>query len=84
MEPVKSGGPMRPSWWLQTAIVGYRRFLSPLLGPRCRYLPTCSEYAFEAIGEHGSVKGAWLVVRRLARCHPFHAGGYDPVPRRAT
>ena len=63
-------------------MAGYQRFLSPLLGPRCRYLPTCSEYAYEAIGEHGAVRGAWLAVRRLGRCHPFHAAGYDPVPRK--
>lgn len=63
-------------------VAGYQRTISPLLGPRCRYLPTCSEYAYEAIGEHGAVRGIWLAVRRLGRCHPFHAGGYDPVPRK--
>jgi putative membrane protein insertion efficiency factor len=72
-----------PGWWLQRLLVAYRTLISPLSGPRCRYLPTCSEYAYEAIGEHGAVRGTWLVVRRLARCHPLHAGGYDPVPRKA-
>lgn len=73
----------RPGWWLQRAVAGYRAGISPLLGPRCRFLPTCSEYAYEAIGEHGALVGTWLTARRLARCHPFHAGGYDPVPRKA-
>jgi putative membrane protein insertion efficiency factor len=72
----------RPGWWLQQLVVGYQRTVSPLLGPRCRYLPTCSEYAHEAIGEHGVAMGVWLAARRLTRCHPFHAGGYDPVPRK--
>lgn len=74
----------RPGWWMQHLLRGYQRFVSPLLGPRCRYLPTCSEYACEAIGEHGALAGSWLTLRRLARCHPFHAGGYDPVPRKAA
>lgn len=72
----------RPGWWLQQLVLGYQRLVSPLFGPRCRYLPTCSEYAYEAIGEHGPLKGLWLAARRLSRCHPFHAGGYDPVPRK--
>jgi putative membrane protein insertion efficiency factor len=72
----------RPVWWLQHLVLAYRRLVSPLLAPRCRYLPTCSEYAYEAIAEHGALTGTWLAVRRVARCHPFHAGGYDPVPRK--
>ena len=61
-------------------LAGYKRFLSPLLPPACRIHPTCSEYAREAILRYGLLKGAWLTVRRLSRCHPFHPGGLDPVP----
>jgi putative membrane protein insertion efficiency factor len=61
-------------------INGYRRFLSPLKGrPTCRFYPTCSEYALEAVTRYGSIKGTYLAVRRLLKCHPFHPGGYDPV-----
>ncbi len=61
-------------------IQGYRYLISPLLGPRCRYTPSCSEYAQTAIHEHGAGHGTWLAARRLLRCHPFHPGGFDPVP----
>jgi uncharacterized protein len=61
-------------------LTGYRRFVSPLLGPRCRFYPSCSAYALEAVQVHGALRGSWLAVRRLSRCHPFHAGGLDPVP----
>jgi uncharacterized protein len=57
----------------------YQRLISPLLPPSCRFTPTCSEYAAEAIKKHGAVRGLYLAVRRLLRCHPFHPGGYDPV-----
>jgi hypothetical protein len=60
----------------------YRWLLSPVLGPRCRYLPTCSEYALEALETHGPARGGWLAARRLARCHPWGGAGYDPVPAR--
>ncbi len=65
---------------LLVAIRGYRYTLRPLLGVHCRFYPSCSEYACEAIERHGAVKGSWLAARRIARCHPYNAGGYDPVP----
>lgn len=58
----------------------YRFALSPWLGMHCRFYPSCSQYAIEAIESHGAGKGAWLALRRLARCHPWHSGGVDPVP----
>ena len=58
----------------------YRLAISPLLPPACRFTPTCSAYALEALQRHGALRGGWLATRRLARCHPFHAGGWDPVP----
>ena len=65
---------------LMALIRGYQRFISPLIGPHCIYTPTCSAYALEAIGKYGALKGTWLAAKRIARCHPFHEGGYDPVP----
>jgi hypothetical protein len=58
----------------------YQRLVSPLLPPSCRFYPSCSAYAVTALERHGAAKGSWLAVRRLARCHPFHPGGIDPVP----
>ena len=58
----------------------YKVVVSPMLGSRCRFVPSCSEYAVEAIQVHGPWKGLWLAVRRVGRCHPWHPGGYDPVP----
>jgi len=58
----------------------YQRFISPLKRPTCIYLPTCSQYMLEAVMKYGALKGGWLGIKRLLRCHPFHAGGYDPVP----
>jgi uncharacterized protein len=63
--------------WL---IQAYRRFISPLFPPTCRFQPTCSCYALEAIANYGTIKGSWLAITRILRCHPFHPGGYDPVP----
>ncbi|MCO6524622.1 MAG: membrane protein insertion efficiency factor YidD [Candidatus Schmidhempelia sp.] len=61
-------------------IRGYQRFISPLLGPHCRFQPTCSHYAIIAIHRFGLLKGSWLMVKRILKCHPLHAGGEDPVP----
>ena len=67
--------------WLMLALIGfYRRFISPMIGPRCRFTPTCSAYGLEAIQKHGPWKGGWLTVKRLLRCHPLTPCGCDPVP----
>jgi len=65
---------------LVALIRAYRLLLSPWWGRHCRFTPTCSEYALEAIERHGSFHGSWLAVRRIARCHPWQPGGFDPVP----
>ena len=76
-----SGRPAGPVAHLLLVLVGgYRRWVSPLLGPRCRFAPSCSAYAAEALAVHGAGRGSWLAVRRIGRCHPFHPGGHDPVP----
>lgn len=62
----------------------YQRWISPLFPPSCRFYPSCSQYALVAITRHGALLGCWLAARRLARCHPFHAGGFDPVPDRVA
>jgi len=67
---------------LLAALSVYQRLVSPLLTPRCRFEPSCSAYALAALSEHGAARGLWLAVARIARCHPFHPGGYDPVPAR--
>jgi hypothetical protein len=67
---------------LQVLIRVYQRCLSPLLGPRCRFYPSCSHYTYEAVEVHGVAYGLWLGLRRIARCHPLHPGGLDPVPPR--
>ena len=58
----------------------YRSFISPMFPPSCRYVPTCSEYALIALEKYGAMKGGWLAVKRICCCHPWHEGGYDPVP----
>ena len=69
---------------MKTVVLGaiklYQRFFSPLLPPSCRFVPSCSRYAYEAIEKYGLLKGGWLGIKRISRCHPFNAGGYDPVP----
>lgn len=60
----------------------YRYFISPFLGSNCRYYPSCSCYADEAISKHGFIRGSWMAARRVSRCHPWHEGGFDPVPEK--
>ena len=67
--------------WLALRLIrGYQVAISPMLPPSCRYVPSCSEYGYEAIERYGIVKGGWMAVRRIGRCHPFAKGGHDPVP----
>ncbi|QSB14826.1 membrane protein insertion efficiency factor YidD [Natronosporangium hydrolyticum] len=83
--PVTTGIP-RPTTWggrfLAAPIIAYRRWLSPAMPARCRFYPSCSAYALTALARHGALRGTGLAVRRLLRCHPFHPGGYDPVPEK--
>ena len=72
----------RPGSILAGAVRLYQLVVSPLMPPRCRHLPTCSDYAIDALREHGALRGGWLAARRIARCHPFGTSGYDPVPLR--
>jgi putative membrane protein insertion efficiency factor len=67
---------------LKFLIRGYQLAISPLFGPRCRFYPSCSHYAMEAVDTHGALRGTWLTIKRISRCHPFHEGGFDPVPAR--
>jgi hypothetical protein len=78
--PVATGGRGLLAQLLLTLIALYRRWISPLLGPRCRFIPSCSAYGLEAIERHGAWRGGWLTLRRLLRCHPFTPCGCDPVP----
>ncbi len=86
-EPARPDGPRSPATGrrlparlLILSVRAYQVVLSPLLGGQCRYYPTCSAYAIEAIERHGAWRGAWLAARRIGRCHPFRPGGFDPVP----
>ncbi|CAM4234285.1 MULTISPECIES: membrane protein insertion efficiency factor YidD [Paenibacillus] len=69
---------------LQGPVRFYRSFISPLKPPTCRFYPTCSAYALEALETHGALRGSWLSIKRICRCHPFHPGGIDPVPPKAS
>jgi len=70
------------TWCLKRLVLAYRYGLSPLLGPRCRYIPSCSAYCLEAIDVHGPLRALWLTAKRVARCHPWGGSGIDPVPPR--
>jgi putative membrane protein insertion efficiency factor len=63
-----------------TLIRFYQKFISPTLPPACRFYPSCSKYGYQAIEKYGLMKGGWMAIKRVCRCHPFHPGGYDPVP----
>ena len=85
--PIQSGQTEQsrsPWFWPRLGLIrllqGYKRYLSPLLPPSCRFTPTCAEYAIEAVGKYGVLKGSFLTCWRLLRCNPFCRGGYDPVP----
>jgi uncharacterized protein len=69
---------------MRSVIIGiirfYQRFISPVLGSSCRYLPSCSQYTLEAVEKYGALQGGWMGIKRIARCHPWRPGGYDPVP----
>ncbi len=73
--------PYQARWWALRLIRGYQMLLSPVLGKNCRFLPTCSKYGYEAVERYGVLKGGWLAIRRVGRCHPWGGHGYDPVPQ---
>ncbi|MBF0378833.1 MAG: membrane protein insertion efficiency factor YidD [Desulfamplus sp.] len=67
-------------WIILTLIKLYQYIVSPMIGPVCRFYPSCSQYAFEAVSKYGCLKGSFLAIKRLLKCHPFNQGGFDPVP----
>lgn len=69
-------------WVFIVLVRMYQLLISPFVGQRCRFYPSCSRYAIEALSRFGTVRGGWLALKRIVRCHPFHPGGYDPVPKR--
>lgn len=73
-----------PNAILIALVRGYQLFISPALGNRCRFHPSCSQYSIEALRTHGALMGSWLTLRRLLRCHPLHPGGFDPVPSKGS
>ncbi len=73
-----SMSPLATALWV--LVRAYQLLISPILGPRCRFAPTCSDYAVEALANHGALRGTWLAVRRISKCHPWGGSGYDPVP----
>jgi uncharacterized protein len=79
--PQSPGAPVRAARAVATASIrGYQRFISPLFPPSCRFQPTCSSYALTSVERFGVIRGGWLAIRRIGRCHPFNEGGFDPVP----
>jgi putative membrane protein insertion efficiency factor len=80
MQSGEDGAPSVPARILMGSIRVYQKVLSPAMGGNCRYYPSCSEYGYDAIRLHGAGRGAWMAVKRIGRCQPFHEGGYDPVP----
>ncbi|MDE0149482.1 MAG: membrane protein insertion efficiency factor YidD [Rhodospirillaceae bacterium] len=82
MPPAAALSPSPAARLILIAIQGYRLTLSSLLGRQCRFAPTCSEYAADAVREHGALRGSWLGLKRISRCHPWGGSGYDPVPPR--
>lgn len=79
-DPSHRGWRQWPRIFLILVVRGYQVALSPLFGGGCRYYPSCSAYAIEALEKHGAFRGGWMAIRRISRCHPFHPGGFDPVP----